>query len=190
VNPIFRAAVDLQEFCVGHQWRFCVIGAVAVQRWGEPRLTQDVDLTILTGFGSEERWIDALLERFEARRPDARDFALGTRVVLLRAGNGIPVDVSLGALPFEERVVGRASRHHFASGVDLVTCSAEDLVVLKAFANRDKDWLDVSGVILRQGKRLDASLIWAELRPLVELKEEPEILSRLAKLLPLPETPR
>jgi hypothetical protein len=68
--------------------------------------------------------------------------------------------------------------------VDLVTCSAEDLVVLKAFANRDKDWLDVSGVILRQGKRLDASLIWAELRPLVELKEEPGILSRLEKLLP------
>jgi hypothetical protein len=79
VNPIFRAAVDVQEFCTGSQWQFCVIGAVAVQRWGEPRLTQDVDLTILTGFGSEERWIDALLRRFEARRPDARDFALGTR---------------------------------------------------------------------------------------------------------------
>ena len=63
MNPIFRAAVDLQEFCTEKQWRFCVIGAVAVQRWGEPRLTQDVDLTILTGFGSEERWIDALLER-------------------------------------------------------------------------------------------------------------------------------
>jgi hypothetical protein len=75
VNPIFQAAVDLQEFCVGQGWRYCVIGAVAVQRWGEPRLTQDVDLTILTDFGSEERWIDALLGRFEARRPDARDFA-------------------------------------------------------------------------------------------------------------------
>jgi hypothetical protein len=74
--------------------------------------------------------------------------------------------------------------------VDLVTCGAEDLVVLKAFANRDKDWLDVSGVILRQGKRLDASRIWTELTPLVELKEEPEILSRLAKHLPRPETAR
>jgi hypothetical protein len=83
-----------------------------------------------------------------------------------------------------EKVVGRASRHHFASGVDLVTCSAEDLVVLKAFAHRDKDWLDVSGVVLPQGKHLDAPLIWAELRPLVELKEEPEILIRLEKLLP------
>jgi serine/threonine protein kinase len=66
--------------------------------------------------------------------------------------------------------------------VDGVTLA--ERMVLKAFANRDKDWLDVSGVILRQGKRLDASLIRAELRPLVELKAEPGILSRLEKLLP------
>lgn len=187
MNPIFSAAVAIQEFCRKNRWRFCIIGAVAVQRWGEPRLTQDVDLTILTGFGSEEQWIGALLNRFEARRADARDFALATRVVLLRAENGVPLDVSLGALPFEERVVARASRHRFALDVDLVTCSAEDLVVLKAFANREKDWLDVGGVILRQREHLDASLVWKELPPLVELKEEPEIVRRLAKLLPRPE---
>jgi len=44
------------------------IGALAVIRWGEPRLTQDVDLTILTGFGGEARYIDALLQRFTGRR--------------------------------------------------------------------------------------------------------------------------
>ena len=31
------------------------MGGVALQRWGEPRLTQDVDLTLLTGFGDEEQ---------------------------------------------------------------------------------------------------------------------------------------
>jgi hypothetical protein len=159
---------------------------VAVQRWGEPRLTQDVDLTILTGFGDEERWILPLLGRFAQRRADARDFAIETRVVLLRADNGVPLDVSLGAMPFEERVVARATRFAFAPDAELLTCGAEDLVVLKAFANREKDWLDVEGVILRQAGSLNAALVWRELEPLVELKEEPEIAERLRGLLNRP----
>lgn len=183
MNPIFAAALELQAFCEKKQWRFCIIGALAVHRWGEPRLTRDVDLTVLSEFGSEERWIEPLIERFDPRRPDALEFALQTRVVLLEASNGVPLDVSLGALPFEERIVTRATLHPFAAEVDLMTCSAEDLIVLKAFANRAKDWLDVEGVLLREVGHLDVALIWRELDPLVELKEEPEISSRLRRLL-------
>ena len=183
MNPIFTAALEIQAFCEKKKWRYCIIGGLAVQRWGEPRLTRDVDLTVLSGFGSEERWIEPLIERFDVRRADALDFALQTRVVLLNANNGVPLDVSLGAMPFEERIVARASLYPFAPHASLTTCSAEDLIVLKAFANRDKDWLDVDGVILRQAGQLDAALIWRELNPLVELKEEPEIGERLRKLL-------
>jgi hypothetical protein len=183
VNPIFAAALELQAFCEEKDWLFCIIGALAVQRWGEPRLTRDVDLTILSDFGSEERWIEPLVEHFEARRSDALDFALRTRVVLLQASNGVPLDVSLGALPVEERIVARSSRHEFLHDVALRTCSAEDLVVLKSFANRTKDWLDIEGVIVRQAGHLDAELIWRELRPLIALKEEREIQPHLEKLL-------
>jgi len=62
------------------------------------------------------------------------------------------------------------------------TCSAEDLVVLKAFANRPQDWVDIQRVIIRQGKRLDRDLILEELTPLVELKEERAILDDLNEL--------
>jgi hypothetical protein len=51
---VLAAAGEVQSFCQQHGWRFCFIGGVAVQRWGEPRLTQDVDLTLLTGFGKED----------------------------------------------------------------------------------------------------------------------------------------
>ena len=64
----------------------------------------------------------------------------------------------------------------------LITCSAEDLVVLKAFANRTQDVRDIEGVIIRQGTRLNRSLVLKELTPLVELKEEPEILDQLQAL--------
>lgn len=63
------------------------------------------------------------------------------------------------------------------------TCSAEDLVVLKAFASRPQDWIDVEKVIIRQGQRLNRPLIIEELTPLAELKEDPEILEHLQSLL-------
>ena len=62
-------------------------------------------------------------------------------------------------------------------------CTAEDLVVMKAFANRVIDWHDVRGVIVRQGSaNMDWSYIQQELVPLCEAKEEPEILDRLISL--------
>lgn len=145
MNPIFAAALEIQEVCRRRSWRFCFIGALAVQRWGEPRLTQDADLTLITGFGGEEPFVDGLLAAFKARRPDARAFALRYRVLLLEGSNGVPLDVSLGAMPFEERAVERGSAFAIGEGKSLQTCSAEDLIVLKAFAGRDKDWLDIEG---------------------------------------------
>lgn len=183
MNPIFAAALEIQDFCGAEGWKFCFIGGLAVQRWGEPRLTQDVDLTILTPFGGETPFVERLLERFRARRSDAREFALCHRVLLLEASNGIPLDVALGALPFEERAIERASGFAIQPGVALTTCSAEDLVVFKAFAGRDRDWLDIEGVALRQAGRLDEKLVHRELLPLLELKEDTASDERLRRLL-------
>jgi len=182
VNPIFRAAADIQRFCDDQGWRFCFIGALAVIRWGEPRLTQDVDLTVLTGFGGEERYVDALLRRYAPRREDARRFALQYRVVLLESG-AVPVDIALGAMPFEEHAVERATAWQLPDGAAIRTCSAEDSIVFKTFAGRDKDWLDVEGIIVRQGQRLDTELIIEELGPLLDLKGTTEDLARLQRLL-------
>ena len=182
MNPIFSAAIDVERFCDRQGWRFCFIGALAVIRWGEPRLTQDVDLTVLTGFGGEERYIDALLGRFHGRREDARQFAVQYRVLLLDAG-AVPIDVALGAMPFEERAVSRATAWSLSDEHTIRTCCAEDLIVLKAFAGRDKDWLDVEGVVVRQGKRLDAGVILDELAPLLDLKGTTEDLERVERLL-------
>jgi len=56
VNPIFAAALEIQAFCQAHGFHFCFIGGLALQRWGEPRLTQDVDLTVISGFGREPEY--------------------------------------------------------------------------------------------------------------------------------------
>lgn len=54
----------------------------------------------------------------------------------------------------------RASYFAYPPGIPLRTCSAEDLIVLKAFAGRGQDWVDVERIIVRQTGKLD----WAYIR--------------------------
>ncbi len=153
----------------------------ALLRWGEPRTTVDADLTLLTGFGGEERFIEPLLRAFEPRIPDAAKFALLHRVLLLRASTGVGLDVALGGLPFESECVRRSSCFTYPPDIPLRTCTAEDLVVMKSFASRPQDWVDVGGIIVRQTGLLDWDYIDRHLRPLAELKGSPEILDRLRR---------
>jgi hypothetical protein len=184
---VLAAAEDIQAFCQKNQWPFCFIGGVAIQRWGEPRLTQDVDLTVLTGFGNEERFVDLLLGAYSARRADAREFALTHRVLLLRTASGVDIDLALGALPFEERSVRRSSSWLWTEGRSVITCSAEDLVVHKAFAGRDLDWGDVERVLIRQHGSLNLVQVRSELKPLLDLKGDTEALDKLERQISLVE---
>ena len=55
-------------------------------------------------------------------------------------------------------------------------------MVLKAFADRPRDWIDIEGVLIRQGSALERSLVVAELHDLL-LKEDLVPLDRLQTLL-------
>jgi Nucleotidyl transferase AbiEii toxin, Type IV TA system len=182
VNAVIAAAAELQAVCEAERWRYCIIGGLALQRWGEARETVDVDLTLLTGFGDEGRFIARLTSAFEARIDDASAFALANRVLLLRTTSGVGLDVAFGGLPFEARAIERSSIFRFPPDVPLRTCSAEDLIVLKAFADRPRDWADIEGVLIRQAGSLDWASVRDELAPLLELKEAPELLDRLEQL--------
>jgi hypothetical protein len=76
-------------------------------------------------------------------------------------------------------MVERSSKFKFPPDVELRTCSAEDLVVLKAFAARGQDWIDVERTIVRQTGKLDWQYIFDQLRPLAELKDAPQIVDQL-----------
>jgi hypothetical protein len=182
MKTLFHAAAELEGFLVEQGWRYCFIGGIALQRWGQPRLTNDVDLTLLTGFGKEAAYVDALLGRYKARIPGGREFAINHRVLLLQSPEGIPIDVALGGIAFEEQVVSRATRYEFLPGVSLLTCSAEDLIVLKAFADRPRDWGDVETIVARQQARLDWDYVFEQLEPLCQIRGDTEVLDHVRRL--------
>ncbi len=182
MNGLYAAAWEAEQVFRSKGWRYCIIGGLAVVRWGIPRATQDVDFSLLVGFGKEQEFADALLTHFSGRILDARAFAIQNRVVLCTASNGVPLDIALAGFPFEEQVIDRATPFAFEPGTMLVTASAEDLVILKAFAGRDQDWVDVRGIVERQTGHLDWDLIIRELTMLRDLQTGADPLPRLEEI--------
>lgn len=154
----------------------CLIGGLVVPRWGEPRATTDVDVSVLAPYGDESAVLDLLLRHFSPRSAGAREFALANRVVLLETGGRVQLDVALAAFPFELEAIDTASDWTAAPGVVLRTCSAEHLVVYKLVAARARDLADVEGVVRRQRRRLDVETIRRWGREFAELKEDPDLL--------------
>lgn len=180
--PLIEAAREVESILAEAGMKAVIIGGLAVFRWGEPRLTRDVDFTVLCPFGAEGPGIRAILSRLAGRIEDAAEFAARNHVILATAANGIPVDIALGGLPYEARAMERGSTFEYVPGAPLRTCSAEDLVIMKAFAGRNRDFLDVEGVLVRQGARLDWRLIQEELAPLLAVKGEPGTWERLVAM--------
>lgn len=173
---LISAAGEILSWLAAERIPGCLIGGLVVPRWGEPRLTTDVDASVLAPYGEEQPVLDRLFDRFEGRRPDARDFALRNRVVLLRTSIGVALDVALAAFPFEIEAIDAASTWEVLPGVMLRTCSAEHLVVYKLVAARTRDLGDVEGIVRRQGRRLDIECIRRWGREFAELKEDPDLL--------------
>jgi hypothetical protein len=67
----------------------------------------------------------------------------------------------------------------FPPDIPLRICSAEDVIVLKAFADRPKAWLDIEGILISQSAELDWPYVRAQLTPLAELKDAPELADKL-----------
>lgn len=182
MNEVYQAALQVQDLFQRQGWKFCLIGGLAVVRWGNPRTTLDADFSLLTGFGEEDRFLDILTDELEGREPDERSFAKRFRVFRAFAPNGSSVDIALAGLPFESEMIGRASDYDFRTDCTLTTCSAEDLIVMKSFAGRDQDWADVTNVASCQWDSLDWRQVEHDLEGLCEMAENLTAVPKLQQV--------
>ena len=182
-----QAAAEIQDFLSQQGWKFCFVGDVAFLRWGEPPPTREIDISVCTGIGHEDQFLSRVLTKYRARIAEDHDLARRNRVLRLQTNDGVPFDVSLAGLPVEDRIIERASPHRFPRSIDLLTCSAEDLIVLLAFSDRPQDRIDASRVVMRHQSDLDWDLIERELKPLVEQTEGHAMWDWLNRLRQQPE---
>jgi hypothetical protein len=77
---------------------------------------------------------------------------------------------------YEEQIIKRAVSRDLG-GWSIQVCSAEDLIIQKVVAGRDRDWLDVEELWIAQHGRLDQAYIEDWLSQFAEALEQPEIFS-------------
>ncbi len=182
MNEQEAAAWELHQFFRSLALPYAVIGGLAVQWWGEPRVTKDVGLTVVAPLEQPSSvFVQQVLDRFPPRIENALDFARRSRVILITASNGCPVDISMGLPGYEEEVMQRAVEFELEPGKPVRICSAEDLIIHKAIAGRPQDVRDIEGVVYRQRDGLDVTIIRHWLQAFAGLLDDSEIVKRFER---------
>lgn len=147
-----------------------------------PRVTRDIDSVLFIDLDQLDTLHRQFLRAgFVARRPDALAFAKRHRVLLLRhKPSAVDVDISLGALPFEEEMIARA-RMISLEQTDIPIPTPEDLIIMKAIAARPVDLVDITHLIDAHPK-LDWRRIRRWVRDFAGVLERPELLEQLETL--------
>jgi predicted nucleotidyltransferase len=182
LNGIGEAALEVQQIVEQLGFEFCIIGGLAVVYWGHPRATQDIDVSLQVPLGREKQVSTTLLARLDPRIEDAVSFAEESRMLLVSASNGTPVDIALAAFPMEHAIIARSGMRELQPGLILRLISAEDLVITKAIAARPRDLADIQGIIDRQGVDLDRKQILTHLTAFCDVLETDEPLSILQQM--------
>jgi hypothetical protein len=174
-RPFERTLAALAAALDGAGIPYMVIGGVAVLVHGVPRLTRDIDVTVLLPVSDVARLREALGPGFATLVDDPESFVEETRVLPVRAADGTRVDLIFAGLPFEEEAIGRAKPEELGSATVKV-CAPEDLILHKILSSRPRDLEDVEGIVRARGDTLDRERLDRVIRALAVDLESPEIL--------------
>jgi predicted nucleotidyltransferase len=184
LEPLLDALDALQKLLSRFDNRGVIIGGAAVGILGRARFTEDVDAMFLLASEELPRLLEmAKEEGIEPRIDSAIDFARKNRVLLLRhILTDTSIDISLGALPFEEEMVERSVLHEVDNTLQLRLPTPEDLIIMKAVAHRPKDLEDIR-TIAEKYPNLDVKRIEQWVKAFGEVLETPDLWELIRLLL-------
>lgn len=170
MNQLEEVAHDFIQLFEKLNIPYALMGGFAVRAHAIPRPTYDVDFTVaLKRDRLHELYTAAKARGYEI--PEAQESGWiesvkGLSLVKFKwhtvEGNGsFDVDVFLAENAFHQQMLDRRQRHAYGSW-EAWFVSPEDLILLKVFADRMKDKVDVLDVLFTQGQ-LDVNYMrkWA-----------------------------
>lgn len=96
MKSVEAAAAEVARFLDQRGISYMVIGGLATLVWGEPRLTQDVDVTIGLRPKAAADLVPAVQKRFQPLVRDPVAFVAETRVLPLATADGVRIDLIFG----------------------------------------------------------------------------------------------
>lgn len=162
-------------------YRGVVIGGIAVGLLSRTRFTEDLDALVLLSLDEIPQFLAAAQqEEIVPRISQADEFAKRSRVLLLQhTPSQTKIDISLGALPFEQQVIQRSITHTIDDRLTVRLPTPEDLIIMKAVAHRPKDLLDIQGII-HSNPNLDQGYIHDWVAQFATLLDMPELWDDIA----------
>lgn len=161
-----------------------IIGGVAVISRGVGRHTVDIDSTISGEGLSLETLLAALAgQEIVPRGEGAENLARRSHVLLAKhSPSAITLDISLAWLPFELEALAVATSEDF-EGVSIRVARAEDLVIYKAIAWRERDREDIEQLLSLWGERINLARVRGWIQQFAEILEVPERIEEFEKLV-------
>lgn len=184
VEPFLEPLVSLQRLLSRFNERGVIIGGAAVSILGKARYTEDIDAMFLLSIKDIPQLLEAASkEGIEPRIDNAAEFARKSRVVLLKhVISNTNIDLSLGALPFEQEMVERSVVHQVDEALQLRLPTPEDLIILKAIAHRPKDMEDIR-ILADKYTNLDIPRIEQWVKQFADVLEMPSLWDDIAGIL-------
>lgn len=145
---------------------FAILGGVAVNLHGIPRLTLDIDLVVRLPRIAWPHLLDLLAARGFAHQPSAAPPRTQGEILTELARDSMTqlwrgdyrLDLLQAVDPLHAEALSARIQVN-ALGRRIPVVRAEHLLVMKWLAARPKDLLDVEGILAEQGKELDLSIV-------------------------------
>jgi len=184
LEPLLDALDALQHLLSRFDNKGVIIGGAAVSILGRARFTEDVDAVFLLSNKDLPRLLElAKEEGIEPRIDNAIDFARKNHVLLLKhTSTDTGIDISLGALPFEEEMVERGMLFDVDEALQLRLPTPEDLIIMKAIAHRPKDLEDIRTIVDKY-PNLDVKRLENWVKAFGEVLETPDLWEMIESLL-------
>ena len=182
-QSLLRVLAPLTEWFKDQHVSYAIIGGAAIGFLAQPRATQDIDAVTWLDLADAAKFVASGARfGFFSRISDPIEFALKSRVLLLQHNQTkIDVDISLGALPFEQEMIERAIEFTTPE-LTVQVATPEDLIITKAVAHRKRDLLDIDNLVSVY-PNLDLARIRHWVGQFAAVLESPELVKDLENVL-------
>ena len=182
-QSLLRELASLTEWFNDQHVSYAIIGGAAIGFLAQPRTTQDIDAVTWLDLSEIPGFVESGARfGFLPRISDPIEFARKSRVLLFQHyETKIDVDISLGALPFEQEMIERAIEFTTPE-LTVQVATPEDLIITKAVAHRKRDLMDIDNLVSVH-PNLDLARIRYWVGQFAAVLESPELVSDLEDLL-------
>ncbi len=122
-----------------------IIGGLANGLYGQSRQTFDIDVKIILSDENLPEFLNNISHSGKVLPEDPIQFVKETGVIPVDL-NGVRIDFIPANPDFEKEAIIRSECRDIY-GIKAPLTTAEDLIIQKCISVRDRDWMDIKGVI-------------------------------------------